>query len=74
MNSITGRCALQQALVLVHGLSYRKAASIAGVHHRSCWQHVQARHGSNIKPWSARTFEEKTDAAGEALRLIINAQ
>ena len=67
-----GNVAAQQALVCYLGLSYRMAAAIAGVHHRTVWQHVKARRGSNVKTWDTRSQTEQE----QALRLAqtwINA-
>lgn len=64
------RIAIQQALVLELGFSYRKAAAIMKIHPRTVWQHVQARRGSNVTPWAQRPVAQRQQAIEAARKLI----
>lgn len=67
-----GNVAQQQALVKYFGLSYRMAAEVTGTNHRTVWQHVAARSGSNVAAWEDRPQEMKDEAIRRA-QLLINA-
>jgi predicted DNA-binding protein (UPF0251 family) len=67
------RIAIQQALILECGLSYRKAAAIMKIHPRTLWQHVAAKRGSNVTPWAQRPAAQRQQAI-EIARLLIEAQ
>lgn len=71
MKSQAGAIAQQQALVLVFGLSYRKAAKVAGVHHRNLWSHVAAKPGSNVASWESRPAEIKREAVKNLLSRLV---
>lgn len=67
-----GNVAQQQALIKYFGLSYRMAAAVAGVNHRTLWQHVNGGEGANVAQWEARTPEIQEQAIAQA-QLLINA-
>ena len=67
---MVGNVAIQQALVNHFGLSYRKAAFITKVNHRTVWQHVAARKGANVAAWDARSQEQRIAAISAAQKLI----
>ena len=56
-----GQVAIQQGLRKM-GYSYRKIAAMTGVHHRTVWQHVAAKKGSNVTPWDKRPKEQQNRA------------
>jgi len=70
---IVSRAAIQQALVLELGCSYRKAAGVAGVSHRTVWQHVNGcDRGANLRSWNRRTKSEQNYAINKATRLLAD--
>lgn len=66
-----GEVAQQQAMIKYLGLSYRKAAEVTGVNHRTIWQHVAAGSGSNVAAWEDRP-EEVQEQAIELAQMQIN--
>jgi len=69
----SGSVATQQALVKHFKLSYRNAAKLAGVNPRTLWQHVAARHGSNVAAWGSRSQSIKDEAIEKARKLIAKS-
>lgn len=69
---MVGQVAIQQAMVCELKLSYRKAAALMRVNHRTIWQHVAARRGSNVAAWENRSEAQRAAATAEALRIIGN--
>lgn len=65
-----GNVAIQQALVKYFGLTYRMAADIMNTNHRTVWQHVAARTGSNVASWERRPEDVKEAAIIEAQKAI----
>lgn len=65
-----GAVAIQQALIVHFGLSYRAAARLAKVSPRTVWQHVAARPGSKVRAWEARVEAERAAAISAAGGLI----
>ncbi len=70
----SGAVAVQQALVKHFKFSYRDAASLCGINHRTLWQHVAARPGSNVATWDSRPSDIKAEAIEKARKLIESKQ
>lgn len=64
------RIAIQQALVLELGFSYRKAAAIMKIHPRTLWQHVAAKPGAKVARWDCRSETQRQQAIEAARKLI----
>lgn len=67
---VVGQVAIQQAMIKELGLTYRKAAQILKVNHRTIWQHVAAKSGSKVRAWEKRTTEQRENAVGVARGLV----
>lgn len=68
---MVGQVAIQQAMREHFGFSYRKVSKYMKIHHRTVWQHVQAKSGSNVKHWSKRSKIEQERAIHAASMIII---
>lgn len=66
-----GSVAIQQALVIYLGYSYREAAKFTGVNHRTIWQHVAANKGSNVAKWENRPESIQRAAIDAAIKLTL---
>jgi len=67
---MVGRVAMQQALIMHFGLSYRESAMIARIHQRTLWQHVAARRGSKVRSWFNRSEHDQQLAIAKAAEKI----
>lgn len=68
--TIAGNVAIQQALILHFGLSYRRAAALTHVHPRTAWQHVAAGNGANVAAWDQRSAQVRDAAISKAAELL----
>lgn len=67
---MVGQVAMQQALIMHFGFSYRESARIMGVNHRTIWQHVAAREGSNVRSWFNRSEHDQSIAIAKVAEVI----
>lgn len=65
-----GSVAIQQALIKHFGLTYRAAAKITGINHRTIWQHVAARKGAKVAAWENRSDDNRSAAIAAAAKLL----